>query len=118
MLAHELCPTKPLTLEVVGKLLKELPHLNLSAEAVRRVNKSHEVLTKIISESKSPIYGINTGFGDLKNVQISLDDLSQLQTNLVMSHACGVGNKIPAEVVRLMLLFKIQGLFGIKIFCL
>lgn len=110
MLAHELCPTKPLTLEVVGKLLKKLPHLNLSAEAVRRVNKSHEVLTKIISESKSPIYGINTGFGDLKNVQISLDDLSQLQTNLVMSHACGVGNKIPAEVVRLMLLFKIQGL--------
>jgi histidine ammonia-lyase len=110
MLVYELCPTKPLTLEVVGKLLKEFPQLNLSDEAVRRVNKSHEFLTKIISEAKSSIYGINTGFGDLKNVQISLDDLSQLQINLIMSHACGTGDRIPSEVVRLMLLFKIQGL--------
>jgi histidine ammonia-lyase len=107
---HELCPTKPLTLEVVAKLLKELPQLKLSAEAERRVTTSHEVLAKIVSGAKRPIYGINTGFGDLKNVQISNEELAQLQTNLVMSHACGAGDAVPVEIVRLMLLLKVQGL--------
>ena len=110
MSQHELCPTKPLTLEVVAKLLKELPQLKLSAEAERRVTSSHDILTKIVAEAKRPIYGINTGFGDLKNVQISNEELAQLQTNLVMSHACGAGDAVPVEIVRLMLLLKIQGL--------
>jgi histidine ammonia-lyase len=110
MQVHELCPTKSLTLEVVAKLLKELPQLKLSAEAERRVTTSHDVLTKIVAEANRPIYGINTGFGDLKNVQISNEELSQLQTNLVMSHACGTGDAVPVEIVRLMLLLKIQGL--------
>lgn len=107
---HELCPTKPLSFEQVAKLLKELPQLTLSAEAKKRINFSHDKLTQIVSQAKLPIYGINTGFGDLKNVQISEDELSQLQTNLVMSHACGAGDAVPVEIVRLMILLKIQGL--------
>lgn len=107
---HELCPNKPLSFELVAKLLKELPQLKLSAEAIKRVNFAHDKLTQIVSEAKHPIYGVNTGFGDLKNVQISADELSQLQTNLVMSHACGAGDAVPVEIVRLMILLKIQGL--------
>lgn len=107
---HELCPTKPLSFELIAKLLKELPQLQLSSEAEKRVNRAHEKLSQIVKEAKRPIYGVNTGFGDLKNVQISEDELSQLQTNLVMSHACGAGEAVPVEIVRLMILLKIQGL--------
>jgi histidine ammonia-lyase len=57
-----------------------------------------------------PIYGITTGFGALYNVAIDKKELSQLQKNLVMSHACGVGELVPDDIVRLMLLLKIQSL--------
>ena len=59
---------------------------------------------------KEPIYGITTGFGSLCNISIDKDQLSQLQKNLVMSHACGTGERVPAEIVKLMLLLKIQSL--------
>ncbi len=61
-------------------------------------------------ENKSPIYGVNTGFGALYNVKISSDNLTILQENLVMSHACGTGNEVPEEIVKLMLFLKIQSL--------
>ncbi|MDE5981698.1 MAG: histidine ammonia-lyase, partial [Duncaniella sp.] len=59
---------------------------------------------------KEPIYGITTGFGSLCNISIGKEDLSQLQKNLVMSHSCGTGERVPAEIVKLMLLLKIQSL--------
>jgi len=55
-------------------------------------------------------YGINTGFGSLCNTIISNEDLSILQRNLVLSHACGIGEEVPQEIVKLMLLLKVQGL--------
>ncbi|MDQ3111804.1 MAG: aromatic amino acid ammonia-lyase, partial [Bacteroidota bacterium] len=110
MPVHELCPAKSLSFELVGKLLKELPQLKLSKEAEKRISFAHDKLSEIVSNAKYPIYGVNTGFGDLKNVQISGEELSQLQTNLVMSHACGAGDAVPVEIVRLMILLKIQGL--------
>jgi histidine ammonia-lyase len=58
----------------------------------------------------TPIYGITTGFGSLCNTVISKKDLSQLQYNLVVSHACGFGEEVPQEIVKLMLLLKIQSL--------
>jgi histidine ammonia-lyase len=87
-----------------------LPQLSLSDEAKRRVNDSHTRLYEVIAAAKNPIYGVNTGFGDLKNTRVSDEELGQLQVNLVMSHACGTGDRVPVEVVRLMILFKIQGL--------
>ena len=63
----------------------------------------------MISE-ETPIYGINTGFGSLCNVKISNENLSQLQENLVKSHACGTGEEVPLAIVKLMLLLKIQSL--------
>jgi histidine ammonia-lyase len=63
-----------------------------------------------MANSKSPIYGINTGFGALCNTQISDKDLEQLQHNLVMSHACGMGEEVPQDIVKLMLFLKIHAL--------
>jgi histidine ammonia-lyase len=67
-----------------------------------------------------PIYGINTGFGSLCNVKISNENLSKLQENLVKSHACGT-EEVPKEIVKLMLLLKIQSLgyghSGIQLQC-
>jgi histidine ammonia-lyase len=55
-------------------------------------------------------YGINTGFGSLCQVRIADEELALLQENLVCSHACGMGEVVPEEIVRLMLLLKVQGL--------
>lgn len=106
----ELCPTKPLSLTIIRGVLRELPQLSLSAEATKRVESSHQKLQEVIAAAKNPIYGVNTGFGDLKNTRVSDEQLGQLQANLVMSHACGTGDPVPVDVVRLMLLLKIQGL--------
>jgi histidine ammonia-lyase len=63
-----------------------------------------------MKSQKEPIYGITTGFGSLCNVSIPEKDLSKLQKNLVMSHACSLGNEVPEDIVRLMLAFKIKSL--------
>jgi histidine ammonia-lyase len=84
--------------------------IGLSLDAVYQINKGHEFLLKKINESQNPIYGINTGFGSLYNKKIDSKDLSQLQENLLMSHACGTGHTMPDEVVRLMLALKVQSL--------
>ena len=63
-----------------------------------------------IAAQREPIYGINTGFGKLANIRIGAADLSQLQRNLVLSHAAGVGEAMPRPVVRLMMALKIASL--------
>jgi histidine ammonia-lyase len=89
---------------------KGLPNkLMLSEAAKKRIQKNRSYLENKINSGET-YYGINTGFGSLCNVRIANDDLSQLQENLVCSHACGMGNKVPKELVKLMLLLKIHGL--------
>lgn len=63
-----------------------------------------------MTSHKDPIYGINTGFGSLYNVKINSANLTKLQENLMKSHACGTGDMVPKEIVKLMLLLKIQSL--------
>ncbi len=84
--------------------------LELSDEAKVNIVKCRSYFDKKMAENDAPIYGINTGFGSLCNVKISNENLSQLQENLVKSHACGTGEVVPNEVVKLMLLLKIQSL--------
>src|SRR5690606_21608065 len=84
--------------------------LALSDEAVLNIKKSKDYLDKKIAKNDQPIYGINTGFGSLCNIKISSEDLSTLQSNLVKSHACGTGDFVPIEVIKLMILLKIQSL--------
>jgi histidine ammonia-lyase len=84
--------------------------LALSAEAAEKISRCRAYLDEKSKEGGAPIYGVNTGFGSLCNHSISVEDLGQLQKNLVMSHACGIGDEVPTEVVKLMLFLKIQSL--------
>jgi histidine ammonia-lyase len=83
--------------------------LELSPEALQRIKTNRDYLDDVVSKGGT-YYGINTGFGSLCNVRIPDDELSQLQENLVCSHACGMGDEVPEDLVRLMLLLKVHGL--------
>ncbi|WP_178985587.1 histidine ammonia-lyase [Winogradskyella helgolandensis] len=84
--------------------------LKLSEASANNIQKCKTYLDEKLANEKKPMYGINTGFGSLYNVKISDTDLSQLQENLVMSHACGTGDRVPESIVKVMLLLKIQSL--------
>jgi histidine ammonia-lyase len=81
--------------------------LKLSTESLNNVKDCRDYLDKKIIDSDSPLYGINTGFGSLYNVSIKDNDLSKLQHNLILSHACGVGDRVPLKIVKIILLLKI-----------
>ncbi|MBQ6869976.1 MAG: histidine ammonia-lyase [Alistipes sp.] len=99
-----------LTIERVGEILEKHIPIALSTDAENRIIRCREYLDNKMKESSEPIYGVSTGFGSLCNISISYDELGTLQKNLVMSHACGTGERVPSEIVRLMLLLKIQSL--------
>ncbi|MCQ2284458.1 MAG: histidine ammonia-lyase [Bacteroidales bacterium] len=109
MATHKIS-TKFLSIERVEKIIDRKMKLELSQEAIDSVQKCRAYLDKKTDTEKEPIYGVTTGFGSLCNRSISKEDLSTLQRNLVISHACGVGNEVPQEIVQLMLLMKIQSL--------
>ena len=97
-------------LEQLQDIISQHKTLALSEEAKINIQKCRAYLDKKILTSTEPIYGINTGFGSLCNVVISNENLSQLQSNLVKSHACGTGDEVPKEIVKIMLFLKIQSL--------
>lgn len=99
-----------LTLDAVQEILVHQKTLELSEEAKVDIQKCRDYLDQKMKSNDDPIYGINTGFGSLYNIKISNENLSQLQENLVKSHACGTGEEVPREIVKLMLLLKIQSL--------
>lgn len=99
-----------LDLDLIQEIIQEKRQLALSEEARINITKSYEYLKNKMAADDTPIYGINTGFGSLYNKKIPADKLSQLQENLVMSHACGTGNLVPKGIIRIMLLLKIQSL--------
>jgi len=99
-----------LTFEIIRDILENDVKLRLSEKSKQLIQKSKDYLDKKLQESENPIYGINTGFGALCDIAISNDQLSKLQENLVISHACNIGPEIPADVVKLMLLLKAHAL--------
>lgn len=99
-----------LTIERVGEILENNIPIALSQDAVNRIVRCREYLDNKMGNSTEPIYGVSTGFGSLCNISIGYDELGTLQKNLVMSHACGTGKRVPSEIVKLMLLLKIQSL--------
>ncbi|GGB80930.1 histidine ammonia-lyase [Flavobacterium suaedae] len=99
-----------LSIEIVQDILMHDKKLALSEEARNNIEKCRTYLDDKMKEHKEPIYGINTGFGSLCNVKVSNDDLSKLQENLVKSHACGTGDLVPEDIIKIMLLLKIQSL--------
>ncbi|MCT8340192.1 histidine ammonia-lyase [Flavobacteriaceae bacterium TK19130] len=102
--------TAILDLSTIKSIVENRLSLELSEEARTNINKSHSYLHEKMKTQDTPVYGINTGFGSLCNVKVSAENLSQLQENLVMSHACGTGEYVPKEIIKLMLLLKIQSL--------
>lgn len=115
---HIISP-KSISLTDIENIINNKVTLELSDESKNLITKCRKYLDSKLQNSKDPVYGINTGFGSLCNTEINQKDLSQLQTNLVMSHACGCGNEIPDEIVRLMLFLKIKsvayGNSGVKL---
>ncbi|MBC7494575.1 MAG: histidine ammonia-lyase, partial [Flavobacterium sp.] len=102
--------SKFLQFDYLHEILNQNKPLSLSNESKLKIQKCRDYLDKKIAISDEPIYGINTGFGSLCNVKISNENLSKLQSNLVKSHACGTGDMVPADIVKIMLLLKIQSL--------
>ena len=107
---HTISTDKLITLKDIQHIIDTNLQIVLSDKAKQNIEACRTYLDKKMASQKEPIYGINTGFGSLCNVVIPDHELEQLQTNLVMSHACGMGNEVPMEIVRLMLILKVQSL--------
>ena len=99
-----------LTLDKIEQIIKNNYQLELSEDTRQRIVSCREYLDRKVAESKEPIYGVTTGFGSLCKISIDPDQLAQLQINLMMSHACGCGERVPNDIVRIMILLKIQSL--------
>lgn len=102
--------TERLTIEKACEIIETGAKLVLSNECTALINKCREFLDDKIERTNEPLYGITTGFGSLCNISINAKDLSTLQSNLVKSHACGTGDRVAPEIVKMMLLLKIQSL--------
>ena len=99
-----------LSLGRVKEIIDNHEDIALSEEAVQAVLKCRRYLDTKMEDIGRPVYGVTTGFGSLCNVTIPSGKLSQLQYNLVVSHACGSGETVRPEIVKLMLLLKVQSL--------
>lgn len=99
-----------LTIQRIGEIIEQHLQLELSEEARQRIVHCRAYLDKKIADDERPVYGVTTGFGSLCNISIGQDHLAHLQINLMMSHACGTGDRVPNEIVKIMLLLKIQSL--------
>lgn len=99
-----------LTIERIGEIIYGGYKVELSDDAVKRIERCREYLDEKIRTSSQPVYGVTTGFGSLCNVSIGKDQLTQLQINLIKSHACGTGERVPNDIVKIMMLLKIQSL--------
>lgn len=99
-----------LSIERIGEIIHQGYKLELSEESRQKILHCREYLDNKIAADSKPVYGVTTGFGSLCNVSIGHDHLAKLQINLMMSHACGTGERVPNEIVKIMLLLKIQSL--------
>ena len=98
-----------LTLKDIIHVARSSAEVQLTDAAVQLVKKSREVVDEFVREEKV-VYGITTGFGKFSDVVISKDETRDLQKNLIISHACGVGNPFPEEVVRAIMLLRANAL--------
>ncbi|MBQ9471473.1 MAG: histidine ammonia-lyase [Bacteroidales bacterium] len=106
---HQISPS-PLTWELMADLIDGGYTLSLSDESRSLIQKCRDYLDKKMERTDKPVYGVTTGFGSLCNRTISANELTQLQNNLVMSHACSQGTEVAPEIVRLMLFLKAHAL--------
>jgi len=109
MLTHTIS-NDHIDLKVIDDLLRFDYILTISDVSKDQILKCRQYLDQKMSANDQAVYGINTGFGALHDKKISKENLTDLQRNLVLSHACGQGEQVPQEIVRLMIFLKIQSL--------
>ena len=103
----------PLTVDALMRIVRSRQNVSLSAESRQRIQAARDFLDQKAADPTKVYYGINTGFGSLCDVRIAPEQIEELQRNLVLSHACGMGDEVQPDIVRLMLLLKVQSLaFG------
>ncbi|MEO6577730.1 MAG: histidine ammonia-lyase, partial [Candidatus Limnocylindria bacterium] len=109
---------RDLTIDHVIKVARGRRAVMLDADAAERMTQSRTVVDRLVADGATA-YGITTGFGDLADVRIDPDQTADLQRNLVRSHAAGVGDPLPDDVVRAMLLLRANtlaiGLSGARV---
>ncbi|MEW6338646.1 MAG: histidine ammonia-lyase [Acidobacteriota bacterium] len=102
---------KGLTLEHLGAVARRGEKVRLDAATLERIGRSRRGIEARVAAGEA-IYGVNTGFGRLADVQVPAGSLARLQLNLLRSHACGVGEPFAEDVVRAMLLLRANVLAG------
>jgi histidine ammonia-lyase len=111
-MANQVTIGKPLTVEHIMAVARHSAKVVLGGKAKIKVRESRRYVEKLVKENRV-VYGITTGFGKLSHIKIAAEDVQQLQRNLILSHAMGVGELLSKEQVRAMLLLRAQSLaFG------
>src|SRR5918994_7422314 len=109
---------RDLTIDNVTEVARGRRPVELAPEAVARMRASRSVIERLLADG-AVVYGVTTGFGDLADVRIDPSQTAELQRNLVRSHAAGVGDPLPDDVVRAMLLLRANalavGLSGVRV---
>jgi histidine ammonia-lyase len=102
--------SETLGFDTIRKIIDENAEVRLSDEAKQKIQACRKYLDEKMAKVDEPIYGITTGFGALHDHNISKNQLTQLQENLVKSHACGTGDEASAKTIKMMLFLKAQAL--------
>ncbi|HYI65374.1 MAG TPA: histidine ammonia-lyase [Candidatus Limnocylindrales bacterium] len=109
---------RDLTIDNVIEVARGRRAVQLDPAASRRMADSRAVIERLVADGAT-VYGVTTGFGDLADVRIEPSQTADLQRNLVRSHAAGVGDPLPDEVVRAMLVLRANtlavGLSGVRV---
>ncbi|MEO6456036.1 MAG: histidine ammonia-lyase [Ginsengibacter sp.] len=98
-----------LTFEQIKSFLGNDELISITQDAHNAIIKCRRYLDKKLDGSQELFYGINTGFGFFQDVKINKAQLKELQNNLLKSHACGLGEEVPSQIVRLMMMLKVKG---------
>ncbi len=101
---------KPLNFQQVKNLLDYQQLVSITFDAHEKILQCRQYLDNKLNSGSELYYGINTGLGNLQEVQIDKSQIAELQYNLLKSHACGLGEEVPVDIVKLMLMFKIKSL--------
>lgn len=101
---------KDINIDQIVNILENEANIQLGEDARKSTVENRQFLERIIANPDKAYYGINTGFGSLCNVVIPKDQLNDLQRNLVLSHACGTGEEVPVNIVKIILFLKIRNL--------
>lgn len=100
---------KSATIQDIVHVARNGYQVDISEEAIQRINRSREYVDKLVAEQRI-VYGITTGFGEFSKVSISSEDAESLQRNLIVSHACGVGKHFSEEIVRAIMVLRVNAL--------